>query len=178
MSRGRWRPPPMDEKPAEAEPKVKVDEQVVRKMLKVNPDMRQGRTTFQVKKSLERGEPIGTASSSEPAAAPAVQSGPASAAQSGSGKELQDTIDFFVRGKTAALDEKLDAVSARRQALDDEEKTLRDEMAKQLVSFVSLLDDKTVATHGRSALAKHSALLAKVGLDVALLLGKAKGKGK
>lgn len=167
----------MDEKPAEAAPKVKVDEQIVRKMLKVNPDMRKGRTTFQVKKALERGDPIGAASSPEAAPAQAVASATGSMpAAGGLGKELQDTIDFFVRGKTAALDEKLDDVSVRRKALDDEEKSLCDEMAKQLVSFVSLLDEKAIAAHGRAALAKHGAFLAKVGLDVASLLGKAKGK--
>ncbi|MEO1174953.1 MAG: hypothetical protein AAFX94_23300, partial [Myxococcota bacterium] len=55
----RWQPPPMGpKKTAEEEPAgaVKVDEQVVRNVLKVNPELRDGRTTFQVKKALERGE--------------------------------------------------------------------------------------------------------------------------
>lgn len=81
--RRRWQPPPMSS-PAgsgmndaarsyhqapnagpdsghtpSAQPVLKVDERMVRKMLEMNPAMRAGRTTFQVKRALEDGGTLG-----------------------------------------------------------------------------------------------------------------------
>ncbi len=158
MSQRRWQPPPM-ETPAEAKPKITVDEQVVRKMLKVNPELRKGRTTYQVKKALEQG---GTVASAEPQASPA--------AKSDGGGQLQDALDFFVRGKSSELQSKRAGLAARRQALDLEEQQLAATFREQVVSFVGLLDQGAVERHGRVALAKHAGFLSEVGLTPAALL--------
>ncbi|OGQ90037.1 MAG: hypothetical protein A2289_13645 [Deltaproteobacteria bacterium RIFOXYA12_FULL_58_15] len=169
----RWQPPPMnDQQPAGAK-KLIVDEQVVRKMLQVNPALRKGRTTFQVKKAIERGDGLTredsrTATSEAPRTfgqADARDVAPRSDAQ-----ELVETIDFFVRGKADKLKAGLDEIDARRRQLDAEEAQVRAKHCDQLISFFSLLDDGAVALNGKKALAKHSDFLAKVGLTSSTLL--------
>ncbi|MBI3178409.1 MAG: hypothetical protein HYZ27_02035 [Deltaproteobacteria bacterium] len=162
MSQRRWQPPPM-ETPAEAKPKVTVDEQVVRKMLKVNPELRKGRTTYQVKKSLEQGAPV---AQSPAEAAPGSATPPTSDASG----QLQDAVDFFVRGKMGELKSKRAEILARRKALDADEQQLAATYREQVVSFVSLLDASTVERHGRAALAKHAEFLGEVGLTPAALV--------
>ncbi len=164
MTQRRWQPPPMEppqKRQAELAPKVMVDEKVVRKILQVNPDLRQGRTTLQVKKSLERGEPV------QPPPAPIPQ------ARQGA-SELADSLGFFLRGKAERLRERLTQISARRQALDAEEAQLRQDLAHEVGSFVALLDAQLVETHGAAALATHADLLAVAGLSPARVLESAR----
>jgi len=168
MAQRRWQPPPMQQKSDKPESKLSVDERVVRKMLKVNPDMRKGRTTFQVKKALEGGEAVGAkqatpATTGSPPAAPAGKS---------TSTELQETIDFFVRGKSERLQALLNEVAEQRKSVDQHEQQGKAELAQQLQSFIKLLDEKAVATHGRSALAKHASFLKQLGLTPADLLRK------
>jgi hypothetical protein len=78
-SKQRWQPPSMNKAQAHDARRpsgVKVDEQVVRKILKVNPALRAGRTTGQVKQSLERGEPLVKHETTAAAAAPASTPSP------------------------------------------------------------------------------------------------------
>lgn len=161
----RFQPPPME---PQDEDKVTVDEQVVRKMLKVNPELRKGRTTFQVKKALEKGEPVGGDERAAPEA-------PANEKRS-DGHELAETVDFFVSGKATKLDATLADIDARRRALEAEEQRARAEMAEQVVSFVALLDDGAIAAHGKKALSRHADFLAQLGLTPASLLDKARNK--
>jgi hypothetical protein len=158
--RRRWQPPPMDSEPSSSN-KVRLDEKVVRKALQVNPALRQGRTTNQVKRDLEAGK-------SSPPAAPAP-----------SRNELDDTLAFFVRGKADALAERLAAIAERRKALDAEELAAKREARDALASFVGLLDEAAVALHGAAALAKHEGFLARLELTpTALLDAVAKGRKK
>ncbi|HSI05011.1 MAG: hypothetical protein ACAI38_25005 [Myxococcota bacterium] len=162
MSKQRWQPPSMNKPTAgeSSEPaKMKVDEQVVRKMLKVNPALRAGRTTAQVKKSLERGEPL---VQREAAAAPT----PSHAADTAS--QLRDTIRFFLSGKADAFAAKRQDIDAKRKALDEELAAARAGLREQVVGFVKLLDRGTVdANEGAmaTAFAEQSALLRELGLD-------------
>ena len=168
MSKQRWQPPTLNKPAAEGsnEPaKVKVDEQVVRKMLKVNPALRAGRTTAQVKKSLERGEPL----VKREAAAPAT---PASPATSDTAGQLRDTIRFFLAGKEHAFAGKRQDIEARKKALDDELVAARATLREQVVGFVSLLDRGTVAANEAAlaaAFAEHGALLRELGLDAKII---------
>ena len=176
MTERRWQPPPMEPKD-DGKGKVTVDEKVVRKMLTVNPSMRKGRTTFQVKKALERGESVsakqsGAAPRADAPAVAAKGAGPAPA-----GRELEDTIDFFVRGKSERWAEKRAELAAQRQAIDEAESVARVELGGQLTSFVALLDDRAVAASGRAALAKHAGFLSELGLSVQALL-EASQRGK
>jgi hypothetical protein len=162
----------------QADPKVKVDEQVVRKMLKVNPDMRKGRTTFQVKKALESGESLAASdSTAAPASSGHLATSPTPTLAGGSAaSELQETIDFFVRGKADKLEELLVSFAERRRALEQEESAAREELIKQVVAFIGLLDENAIAAQGRKALAKHAEFLKKLGLTPADVLARA-GRG-
>ena len=171
MNERRWQPPPME---PEKKSKVTVDEKVVRKMLVVNPTLRKGRTTFQVKKALERGEGIVAREAPSDVALSSGSSTPATASLS---RELGDTIDFFVRGKAERWKEKLAAFAAERKAVDEAQEQARTELRGQIESFISLLDDKAVAVAGRAALAKHAVLLKELGLTPQSLLDAAR-KGK
>ena len=169
----RFQPPPME--PEDPESGVTVDEQVVRKMLKVNPDMRKGRTTFQVKKALEGGESIGATdrAAQDPAAASA-EAPAGTPARAGS--ELQETVDFFVTGKADKLRARLAEIDVRRHELEAEEQQARAELAEQVVAFLALLDENAVAAHGKRALSRHTEFLAQVGLTPASLLEKVRNR--
>ncbi len=163
MADRRWQPPPLAPDSGQGEPKVTVDEKVVRKMLKVNPDLRKGRTTAQVKRALESGEAVGGAPEAKAAsAAPQGQS------------ELEDTLGFFLRGKADKLRDDLAAIEHKRRALAEEEARLKAQLREQLAGFLSLLDAKAVDAKGAAALAKHAELLKVVGLTPQQLLEAAR----
>jgi hypothetical protein len=152
----RWQPPPMNPPPRpEAVSTPTVDEKVVRKILQVNPTLRQGRTTAQVKKALERGEPAVPAGAAK---------GPVAAG------ELEDAMGFFLRGKSERLRDGLAGIAARRRALEQEEAELRTQLREQLAAFVSLLDAAAVDTHGARVLAKHHDFLGALSLTPASVL--------
>ncbi len=144
-----------------AEGKVKVDEQVVRKMLKVNPALRAGRTTAQVKKSLERGEPLVTRETAAPAA-------PVTDVAS----QLEGALRFFLSGKAEAFSAKRQDIEAKKKALDDELASARVMLRQQVVGFVALLDRGTVESNQAAlavAVAEQSTLLRELGLDAKII---------
>ncbi len=164
----RWRPPPMNEAAGESKtPKVTLDEKVVRKMLQINPAMRDGRTTFQVKKDMEGGQAVRVdkeapvSSSATPTATPAV---------SGTKSDLDETIGFFMKGKGAEVQEQLSDLGARRAALEAQEQDLRAQFTADVAKFLSMLDPKIVAMHGVTALSLHKDLLTQLGLTPAAVL--------
>lgn len=160
----RWQPPPMNEAGGESDaPKVTLDEKVVRKILQINPAMRDGRTTFQVKKDMEAGQSVRTGP--EAVAAPVTPP-----AAGGTRSELDDTIGFFMRGKGKELGEKLGDLGARRAALEEEERAVRAQFTADVAAFLAMLDPKIVAMHAVTALSKHKDLLGKVGLTPAAVL--------
>lgn len=179
MAKERWQPPPMkatssakqDGTPSDkGQAKVTVDENVVRKMLKVNPALRQGRTTSQVKKSFERGEPL-MSKAGTPAATATEQ--PRGALPAGA-SELRDTVSFFLRSKLEALGTKEAEIEARRKALDAELEAAKSTLRDQVKSFLGLLDQSALAQHGAAALAEHTQSLKRVGLDANSLIDAAR----
>ena len=171
----RWQPPSLQPK-VEAASKVTVDEKVVRKMLAVNPSMRKGRTTFQVKKALERGESIAATESTAAVVVPTTALSSANPA-SDIRRELAETIGFFVRGKKERWQAKLADLAAQRHAVNEAQEQARTELSGQLISFVVLLDSEALASAGRGALAEHAEFLGELGLTAASLLDAAiKGK--
>ncbi len=172
MSKQRWQPPSMNKPADENAAKVKVDEQVVRKILKVNPALRAGRTTAQVKKSLERGEPL----AQQPVLAPTRASSPAG----DTATQLRDTIRFFLSGKSEAFTAKSQDIEARKKALDAELTATRATLREQVVGFVKLLDPGALDANEAAmaaAFAEQSALLRELGLD-AKIIAEAVRKGR
>ena len=186
MAKERWQPPAM--KPAAdkqtssktATPRVTVDENVVRKMLKVNPTLRQGRTTSQVKRSIERGDTLtGKPALGAPEALVTKPTGSISGASLPAGaSELRDTMTFFLRGKLDGLSAKEAEIEERRKALNAELDAARVTVRQQVTAFLSLLDQETLARHGPAALAEHAKALAKLGLDTNTLVDNARRGGK
>ncbi|MEK7705298.1 MAG: hypothetical protein AAB426_10090 [Myxococcota bacterium] len=168
MTSRRWQPPPLEVATPAAQPTPTVDEQVVRKMLKVNPDMRKGRTTQQVKRALERGEAIGGAPA-QPATSVLAASDPA--------RELAETLGFFLRGKTEALRRALADIDARRRELVAQEQRERAMRRAEIVAFVHLLDRDAIARHGATALGGHAALLGELGVTPRELLEDVRRSG-
>jgi hypothetical protein len=166
MTKRRWQPPPLTTEVATVA-KLMVDEKVVRKMLLVNPSLRRGRTTFQVKKALERGERVAVADLAVDATPTACTAAPVAGR---GGRELEETIAFFVRGKTERWQERPAELAQRRRDLDEAEQRAKVELRQQLASFVALLDDQALALSGRTALAKHAGLLSELGTTVDELL--------
>lgn len=187
MAKRRWQPPPMNTPTKRDEPDtgMRVDEQVVRRVLKVNPDLREGRTTLQVKKALERGESLHGGASGGGASGSSSGSGlgrqaasSASAARPSnavSARQLSETLDFFMTSKGRELSGQLDEIAARRQTLEEEERQLRAEVRQKLIDFVAMLDAGVLALHGREALQAHRELLARVGMTASELLNAVKG---
>jgi hypothetical protein len=178
MAKERWQPPAMKTPAAEKQgsskpgtPKVTVDENVVRKMLKVNPTLRQGRTTSQVKKSLERGETLTGQATAESVKAPGAP------LPAGAG-ELRDTMTFFLRGKIDAFSAKEAEIEERRKAMDAELEAARLTVRQHVQTFLGLLDQETLAKHGPAALAEHAKSLAKIGLDASSVVDAARRGGK
>ncbi|MEL6547785.1 MAG: hypothetical protein AAFQ82_24380 [Myxococcota bacterium] len=176
MAKRRWQPPPMNPAPTDEPqaPSVTVDEQVVRNVLKVNPELRDGRTTFQVKKALERGEALHTGGA-QPESQPEASTGPKSGEQA---RQLAETLDFFLSSKGRELNGALEEIDARRRMLDSEEKALRQETLNTLVDFLSMLDAGALALHGKSALQAHREILSRVGVSAEELLGAVKRGGR
>jgi hypothetical protein len=173
MSEKRWQPPPMAGAQKDGAPTPKVDEKVVRKMLQVNPGMRQGRSTMQVKKALEQGAAISVQDGAS-AAAPAATGKDARPHAAGVAGELDDAMGFFLRGKAEAFRAALGDLLARRRALDEEEARTKKQLRDQIGGFVSLLDAKAVEAHGAAALAKHGELMRLLGVTPAELLDAAR----
>lgn len=178
----RWQPPPMNDQPrGEASPKVTVDEKVVRKMLQVNPELRDGRTTFQVKRDMEQGQVVrtdGRRSSGSVTSRNAPPGSPlASAPSGGTRQELDETLSFFIKSKRDALEKRLGELAAQRQALEQEEKTIRDSFAGDLAKFLAMLDPTIVAMHGVRALSAHQELLGLVGVTPSQLLETVRKRG-
>lgn len=177
----RWRPPPMAQEPPADAPapakKVTVDEGVVRKMLQINPDLRDGRTTFQVKKDMESGQVVrtdGRRSNGE------LRSTPTSSAGGGGStnkSELEDALSFFMKGKTQDLEAKRADIQARRRQLEEEERALREGLLQDVAKFLRMLDPTVVATHGVTALSKHKAILDQAGITPAQVLEAVRKKG-
>ncbi len=169
MVERRWQPPPMHPAPGQgsttAGPQVTVDEKVVRKMLQVNPVMRQGRTTFQVKKAIEAGGALTGGSAKESTVPPAREEGAPKAAG-----ELAETLGFFLRGKSDSLVATLADIGARRRALDVEEENARQAVREQVVGFVTLLDAAVVDKHGPAALALFADVLRQIDLSPSQLI--------
>jgi hypothetical protein len=167
----RWQPPPLENQQTGQQPKVTVDEKVVRKMLAVNPSLRKGRTTQQVKRALERGETVGgTTRNASPTSIPT-----ATVAAAGSMRhELGETVSFFIRGKAEALTAQLDDLVARKRALEDEEARAKGLVGEQIVAFLALLGPGAVDQYGSAALAPHHKFFASLGLTAAGLLEQAR----
>lgn len=178
----RWRPPPMSEtgsQPETGTPKITLDEKVVRKMLQVNPAMRDGRTTFQVKRDMEGGQPVrahdGPSTRRAPFAAHSVAPPTSGAPKSSGAKgELEETIGFFIKGKAAGFGRELAVIDDQRRALDAEEQEIKAKLQRQMASFISMLDEKVIAMHAVSVLSRHLDFLGQLGLTPAQLLEMAR----
>lgn len=175
LSTSRWQPPPLESAPPTT--RVTVDEKVVRKLLAVNPAMRQGRTTFQVKRALERGEALSVTAATAPGtdtaiAAAGERTAPRTTRQSLADRrrEVEETLDFFLRGKAERFAHRRAELEGQRRALAEAEAHARAEVAAQLTAFVALLDEASLALVGRSALTAHTAFLEEVGLTIHALL--------
>lgn len=150
---------------------LRVDEAVVRNVLKVNPTLRKGRTTVEVKRALEAGEafsahqPLPGPKSAQDCAAPLV----------GSAGQLSDAFSLFLSGRMQRLDVALGTVAERRRQLEAEEEALRKEAIEQLVTFASMLDSNLLRTHGAAALGAHRDLLERFGLEVETVLNRTCG---
>ena len=165
MSKQRWQPPSANKSAAREPGKVKVDEQVVRKMLKVNPGLRAGRTTAQVKTSLERGEPLVNR------AAQAKAEG-SWAPPRDTPSQLRDTLRFFLSGKADAFTTKRQDIDAKKKALDDELAGARASLREQIIGFAKLLDRDTVLANETAlatAFAEQGGLLRELGLDAKVI---------
>ena len=174
MSKRSWQPPPMTPAaPAEPAAAVKVDEQVVRNVLAMNPDLRDGRTTFQVKKALERGEALSAKEATAPTARPVAANSDTDQA-----RKLSETLDFFLTSKGRELGGVLDEIAARRRLLNEEEQRARAEMRQTLVDFARMLDPGVLAVHGREALQAHREILSCLGMTAADLLDLVKRGGQ
>lgn len=125
----------------------RVDVHVVRTVLQMNPAVRAGRTTGEIKKALERGEPLVPAHTS--AARAAVSTG---ALQRSTGAEA---LTLFARDRLVALDQELEAIERERVRLDQREAGLRDVARGAICGFVTLLEPaaRDEAVHALRALA-------------------------
>ncbi len=144
-----------------------VDERVVRQLLRVNASLRQGRTTGEVKRALERGEPL-TPTPAVVAEEPTIHCAAVGLAT----EQLGETIGFFVRGKRQELDARLGEIERRRRALDEEARRARYAVREQLVAFVALLDARQVDLHGATVWQPHRDFLAELELNPATLVAQ------
>lgn len=174
MSKRRWQPPPLNTT-SESEPKkskVRLDEQVVRRVLEVNPNLRDGRTTLQVKKALESGQSLGR---SPERATPAPEGGRRAPLRESSSRQLGETLDFFLTREGRELASRFEELAARKRSLEDEERALQRDARQRLVDFIAMLDPAVLARHGQDALEPHRQLLNTIGLSSAELLSAVKG---
>ncbi len=166
----RWQPPAMSDTAAKADDKrptqVTVDEQMVRKMLVINPSMRAGRTTFQVKRDIENGGAV--VPSAHPKDAPQVDDFEAAE------ENLSQTLDFFINTKLNKARTTLRDIEERRRALDAEAQNTKQGVINDLAQFLGLLDQAVVQQQGRQALAQHvqDFKAAGIELDINALLGR------
>jgi len=141
----------------------RVDEKVVRKMLRVNPGMRHGRTTGEVKRDMEQ---TGTDSR--------TVRGDSSKTRR---HELQDALGFFLRGKRATFELALTQVREQRAALDVAEAELKTRVLADVAGFLRMLDEGVVRRHGAACLLGHEDLLRSFGVSPDEILLDARGAG-
>lgn len=166
--RRRYQPPPMHDEGASVG-NVKVDEKVVRKILTINPGLRKGRTTFEVKKALERGESLAADRRAALPLGVGKQPPPTTAAA----RDLEQAIALFMRSKADGFTQALQELQLQRQALNRAEAEARAALAEQLVAFVRLLDPKALTSAGRSVFLPFQDFLSQVNLTPAQLFERA-----
>jgi len=130
--------------------RIRVDEQVVRKMLQVNPGLRQGRTTAEIKRTLEAGGSFHARDEAKVDAADATQG----------------VLAAFLAQKSRQLADDLEAIEHRRAALAAQAQQVRNRQREELLSFARLLRPGTLSEGAVKSIRRHGALLTSVGLSI------------
>ncbi|MCK5689843.1 hypothetical protein KAI87_11265 [Myxococcota bacterium] len=168
--RRRWQAPAMNTAAGQNR-KTQIDEAVVRKMLRVNPAIRAGRSTMEVKVALEGG-----ASLISQAAPQTIQPNFLATHSAESGHELHDALNFFVSNKERRFVAALDELEAKRRQLDESLRILKGRAAGEVVAFLALLDADTLHRDGAAALAPHTEYLNLLGTSVESILATSRSR--
>lgn len=152
-------------------PRLCVDERIVRKILRVNPAMRQGRTTGEVKEALDNGESLLRPVDQRtilPGLKAADLCSPAGAEPPN--RYFEDALAFFLSGQKQHLNTILDDISERRAALEAEEQQAKATARSRVLAFVSMLDATLISSHIATALASQTDFLAQLVLSPGQIL--------
>ena len=147
-------PPPSTVR-SRAPQRIVVDERVVQKVLEMNPSLRRGRSTQQIKEALERGERL-TGDTGQRCDGPTDRGG-----------ALAHAIDAFIANKRQELAARVQTLEAERRALEVAEATERAKVKGEVLSFLSLLDGPLVSQFGGAALSRHADFLRSLGFNLA-----------
>ncbi len=124
-------------------PKARIDEDVLEKILEVNPSLRQGRSTAEVKADLEDGQAVSFAAQQpEPQAKTS---------------DLAKTVDFFLRAKGSSFEDAQEGFEARQKKLDEERRAFAMATRQEIEAFLNLVGRDSAEV--RKVLAKHQELL-------------------
>jgi len=175
--RPRWQPPALHS--PEPEPLVRVDEAMVRRMLKINPGARAGRSTQKIKQALERGDALTPTAATLPSRTSSVS--PLQVANEPKAipspkAALQQALNCFVGGQFAALTPQLKTIDQKITALQYEKRALHATAVNDLVNFIALLTPENSNAPAQSTqslqkvISTHPTFLQLINVDAATIV--------
>lgn len=147
--------------PSIAPRQPRIDERFLECTLEVNPQLRAGRSTAEVKAQL-LAEARARHASTTPTGAPAL--------------DLSVIVDGFLQSQMQGFEQAKSDIAQRHAALDAELQAHQAALFQKVQTFLRMLDANTLKAIGPNALAKHRKLLAELKVSASQLFDQAFGK--
>ncbi|MBI5507583.1 MAG: hypothetical protein HY903_02405 [Deltaproteobacteria bacterium] len=161
------RPSTLPEQPQRRapEPDVELVEQLVKKSLDINPDLRDGKNTHQVMQDLKRQA---VARSKEGGAGGGI-----AAPRGNLAERRRGTIAFFFEQKASDFETAVADVTARERLLQQEKQALRDQVVGDLADFFALMAGGIQSPEAKDVIRENRPFLSKLGITEADLVAAA-----
>ena len=146
-------------------PDLELMEQLVKKSLEINPEMRGGKRTAEVMEDL-RKQAVGQSKS----APTAVSTAPKPSLT----ERRLSTMAFFFEQKQAEFQENLGEIAVKERELEKEKKELKVRFGDELTDFLALMSGGTETPESKEILRRYRSFVAALGLNEADILRVAK----
>lgn len=161
---------PKNQEPQAHIPDVNFVEELVRKSLAINKDLRAGESTTKYLKHLREQVRQQAQGGAEPPGGASKAPGPPSAPEKSQLERKTATLSTFLESKAVDFDGQHQAIRHEREKLDAQEKALRDRFVDALTDMLTLVTDGEDLSAFREVLAQHRTFLSQLGIrDVDLL---------
>jgi hypothetical protein len=174
-----------------AEPDLEIMEQLVKKSLEINPQLKDGKNTRQVLADL-RNQALARSKSGSGGGGPSSMGGgqstmgqarsvgsapAATAAKPDMAARRKNTISFFFEQKASEFEESVVDINMREKALQKEKNELQQRFFDELVDFFTLMAGGAQSPESRAVLVEQRAFLSQLGVAEADLIREVQRRG-